>query len=297
MPAEAPKRTLSERLCVISAARDVVGHVSDYRKMVEAFVPRPTRVVICENDSSDGTREALQKWRSDYVKVIHVQTGMPLLPREATARRAAHLAYVRNVAIEEALQWTDWDVALMQDVQKYASPDLPAALIADGGDIVAPMIWADPERRWFYDVWCFRDCSGRSFDSRHPLESSRGERRVAVNAVGGVYLVRRQVFETGCRLAGTDGTECDSVPFCMAAKTKGFGVWVRQDLSAFSCITQADWDTAPRTQMSCTVIRYAASGEAKRKAKRPSRIAATCAQEDRAQRRRQAKRRREDVIV
>lgn len=272
METEVCGRSVEARLCVISAARDVVEHLPGYKKMVESFRPPPTRVVICENDSSDGTREALENWRLDYVTVIHVETGMPLLPREATARRATHLAYVRNLAIDKALESRDWDVALMQDVQKYTTPELPESLIADRGDIVAPMIWTDPDRRWFYDTWCFRDCNDRRFDSKQPLESARGKRRIPVTSVGGVYLVRREVFEAGCRLAGTDGTECDSVPFCRAAKAKGFGVWVRQDLSAFSCITQADWDTAPRTQMLCTVIRYPVSAQG-------------------------TKRRREDVIV
>lgn len=216
--------------CVITAMRDAGEFVAPYRRMVENFGAAPTAVVIGENDSADDTLERLRAWPG--IRLLSFRTGVPRFPRTATAARSAHLAMVRNRVVEEALR-LPWRWALMQDLQKWSPPDLPARLMALDLDVVAPAV-----RRvggFFYDTWCFRDLDGTVLQRVLPGSGVR-----EVSAVGGVYLVRREVFAAGCRLAGGGAETCDSVPFCRAARERGYRVWLDGSLSALHCARPAE---------------------------------------------------------
>lgn len=227
------------RYCVITAMRNCAPLLPAYVRMIEGFDPQPVRIVIGVNDCNDDTRQILERWGHPALELFHFETGQAAHARKADAERSAHLARVRNRVIEEALRSVDWDFALMQDAAKIGSPDMPRRLIADGGDIVAPysVYWEEPGR--FYDTWCFRDLKGKKFFARaRPVEA-----RMELISVGGVYMVKRRVFEAGCRLAGTDGRHCDSVPLCVQARQKGFRVFMRNDMQ----VTAYDFpDTVPR---------------------------------------------------
>ena len=56
-------------LVVAALARDIIGSVAPFRLNVEALVPfwKDTEVVVFENDSVDGTREALAAWAAAAV--------------------------------------------------------------------------------------------------------------------------------------------------------------------------------------------------------------------------------------
>ena len=219
--------------------RNCAPLVPAFTRMIDCFACRPTRIVIGVNDSTDATERLLRDWNHSALDLLTFSPRAPEYARDAPlelaagaahrAARSAHLAAVRNVVIEKALTFTDWDVALMQDAAKVTSPDLPGLLMEDGGDIVAPLSWYSQMPACFYDTWCYVDSNGANFGQWLPREIFQYQ-RIAVTAVGGVYTVKRPVFESGCRLAGTDGRHCDSVPLCQQALAKGFSVFVRTDL-------------------------------------------------------------------
>lgn len=224
------------RVCVIAAVRNVARFMPYYRETIEAFTVQPARIVIYENDSRDGTVSYLQRWPEVtwFAQRLHT----PHFPKLATAHRSAHLAKVRNMAIEHALAYDDWDTALMLDAQKYTSPQCVETLLTVDGDIVAPLV--SIPGGLYYDTWCARHLDGRPFtelkDGRpHGLLDLGQPFQCA--AVGGVYLVRRRWFEAGCRLAGTDGRDCDSVPLCAQVRARGGTVWTDPRTMAIHCPT------------------------------------------------------------
>jgi len=224
------------RVCIIAALRSVAPYIPLYRRAIQAMSIQPTRIVILENDSREGTAAQLARWPE--LTWWSQRFGIPHFPKVATAARAAHLARVRNIAIEHALAYDDWDVALMLDAQKYASPKLVASLLSVDGDIVAPLV--SIPGGIFFDTWCFRHLDGAPFnehDDGRPHWVNDAGAPFQAGAVGGVYLVRRRVFEAGVRLAGTDGRDCDSVPFCAQARAQGFTVWVDPRVMAIHCPT------------------------------------------------------------
>lgn len=198
-----------------------------FKEMVEKFDLAPTRIVLGVNDSTDDTWDQVSKWNHPVGDAFYFETGVSYPNRVESGNRAAHLAAVRNRVIDRALGYADWDYALMLDAAKMTAPEIPRLLIEDGGDIVAPLSWHWKYPTIFYDTWCFRDIHGNRLENRLRFPK---EPRVEVTAVGGVYIVKRSIFERGCRLAGTDGTACDSVPLCEQARSAGFHVYVRTDL-------------------------------------------------------------------
>ncbi len=234
---------MDQTLCVITAMRNCASLVAAFTRMIDNFEVQPRRVVIGVNDSTDDTEQLLRQWRRPALDLFVFNLGaseflLDALPGPAgraghQAARSVHLAAVRNAVIERALLHSDWNVALMQDAAKMSSPDLPGLLLQDDGDIVAPLSWNSQMPWCFYDTWCFVDGNGANFGHCLPPDIFQYQ-RVAVNAVGGVYTVKKRVFESGCRLAGTDGRYCDSVPLCQQALAKGYGVFVRTDLGVTS---------------------------------------------------------------
>ena len=230
---------MSPRLCVITALRNCAPLVPIFTRMVDSFELRPSRIVIGVNDSTDETEILLREWAHPALDLFAFSAGAPEYPRvasddpdaqnESCKLRSAHLAALRNRVIDRALIHQDWDVALMQDAGKLTSPDLPGKLAEDEADIVAPLSWYCRMPARFYDIWCYRDIVGNPFPFWLPAEIL-GTQRLVVSAVGGVYTVKRRVFEDGCRLAGTNGDHCDSVPFCDQARTRGYSIVVRTDL-------------------------------------------------------------------
>jgi hypothetical protein len=230
-------------VCVITAMRNCAQLVPTYRQMIEAFDPLPRRVVIGLNDSTDETSTLLAAWQREApdvlkVDVITFTTNRPLFPRERTVARAAHLAEIRNRAIDHALRTHDWTHALMHDVTKRSPPDLPGQLLTSCADIVAPFVLRrSADKVHFYDTWCFRDEGGSEYAPDWPyvfqLDDS-GPAEIPAMAVGGVYMVRRPIFETGLRLGTLGARCCDSVRLCVDALAAGYQVGVRRDLVSWA---------------------------------------------------------------
>ncbi len=214
------------RLCIITCMRDALPFLPLYREQLRRWTLQPAVIVVGENGSDDGTRAWLDRWAIDDDARVDAFSfdppPGPKLERVATAERAAHMARVWNTCLERALEH-DWTHAVVMSIQKYAPASVIARLAALDRDIVAPLImFPMGATRIFYDTWCFQALDGTRFSAHEPSGDSVEE----VAGVGGCYLVRRAVYEAGCRLAPTDGTFCESVAFCEQARARGFQVWV-----------------------------------------------------------------------
>lgn len=230
-------------VCVITAMRNCAQLVPSYRRMIEAFDPRPRRVVIGLNDSTDETSSLLAAWQRETVDVLEFDvlsfaTNRPLFPRERSVARAAHLAEIRNRTIDHALRAHDWTHAFMHDATKRSPPDLPGRLLTSRADIVAPLVLRrSGDHVHFYDTWCFRDEHGAEYSAERPPVfplDHPGPAEIRAMAVGGVYMVRRPIFEAGLRLGTLGAGCCDSVRLCVDALAAGYQVGVRRDLAAWA---------------------------------------------------------------
>jgi hypothetical protein len=230
-------------ICVITAMRDCAVLVPSYRRMIDAFEPRPRRVVVGVNDSIDETWRLLEAWRSEAnddieIDLFSFSTASPYFPRERSASRAAHLAEIRNRTIDRALDHNDWDHALMHDASKRSPPELPGNLLSSNADIVAPLILRRSGGKVaFYDTWCFRDERGFEYSPDWPFccgLDKDGPAEIAAMAVGGVYMVSRRIFEAGLRLGAMGAGCCDSVKLCVDALAAGYRVVVRRDLVSWA---------------------------------------------------------------
>lgn len=212
--------------------RDVAPYVPLFFDAIDQWTVQPSRVFVLENDSSDDTWDALieaQSKRDGVVVCEQIRTGVSLFPREATAARSAHLAAVRNLLIEFALSRdSTWTHALFLDAQKWLDEDGLERLVAANRPIIAPAVRL--QTGTFYDTWCFRDVNNQPF-----VPSSTGRGVTGAGAVGGVMLVDRRVLDAGHRYEGTDGSSCDSVPFCASATADGFDVAIDWDVQSVAC--------------------------------------------------------------
>jgi hypothetical protein len=230
-------------VCVITAMRNCAPLVPSYRQMIEAFDPLPRRVVIGLNDCSDETGSLLATWRREAAELLEIDvisfaTHRSPFPRERSVARAAHLAEVRNRTIDHALCAHDWTHALMHDATKRSPPDLPRQLLTSDRELVAPLILRrSGDRIHFYDTWCFRDEQGAEYSAdgapAFPLVQT-GPAEIPAMSVGGVYMVRRSIFESGLRLGTLGAGCCDSVRLCVDALAAGYQVGVRRDLVSWA---------------------------------------------------------------
>jgi hypothetical protein len=230
--------------------RDCAGLLPSFRRMVEAFDPLPRRIVIGVNDSTDETWSLLEAWKRAApepmeLDIFSFSTNRPFFPRERSVQRAAHLAEIRNRAIDHALRRSDWQHAFMHDATKRSPADLPRQLLSSAGDIVAPLVLGRSGGKvYFYDTWCFRDEAGAEYSPDWPFSSAldvRGPAEIPAMAVGGVYMVHRRIFEAGIRLGTMGAGCCDSVRLCVDAIAAGYRVRVRPDLASWAFAWPQEW--------------------------------------------------------
>ena len=242
-PNNMPQVNDQPAVCVITAMRNCASLVPSYRQMIETFDPLPRRVVIGLNDCNDESRALLAAWRLEAadlleVDVISFTTTQPEFPRVRSVARAAHLAEIRNRTIDHALLSRDWTHALMHDATKRSPADLTRQLLSSHREIVAPLILRrSGDQVRFYATWCFRDEQGSEYSAdsapAFPLDHP-GPTEIPAMSVGGVYMVRRAVFDAGLRLGTLGAGCCDSVRLCVDALAAGYRVGVRRDLVSWA---------------------------------------------------------------
>lgn len=242
-------------LCVLACMRDAERFLPLYRQMLDGFTVQPTMIVLGENDSTDGTGAYLKQWAAEDERVMAFgwTTGVPTMDRVPTRERSRYMAQVWNRCLETALVLTDWTHLFVSSVQKWTHPATVRRLRAWNVSMVAPLVMfrrPGSGEVVFYDTWCFQHLNGQMFGhGEQPDREAEHDRGLGIMSglqevagIGGAYLARREVFQSGARFAETDGSYCESVALCHQARACGHRVYV--DYGAFpswACWTPEAW--------------------------------------------------------
>lgn len=164
-----------------------------------------------ENDSTDKTYQMLVNWKKRQPRPVWLKKND--LGTELS--KFERLAILRNTLIEEALKdesyvfWADADILTLpaRTVQ---------VLLKDNVDIVSPLeVFREPPLRSFYYL-------GRE---ERPYVKDVPKGLIRVGFVGGICLVKREVYDAGVRYeVRKDMGETTS--FCLNAGKKDFACYV-----------------------------------------------------------------------
>ena len=196
---------------------------------------RDHRVVVYENDSTDGTLARLDAWRrSDpRVEVLSERRGTERWGQVRDRRRTREMAACRNRYLEHALErHAAFEVLIVLDLdleRGFSYAGLASSFGYDGwhamgsNGIVAPLVadWTTPPM--FFDAWAFRP-PGRAqalpFEQANRMHLRRGEPPLAVwSCFGGLAVYAMAALQRGARYAGDD---CEHVELHRRMRAQGF---------------------------------------------------------------------------
>ena len=239
-----------DRVAILVPIRDAVGNLDGFAKAVsELDLPKENvKLVFCEGDSVDGTREKLSgmlpslRKRFRDVVVLRKEVGTDV-PRERRwdrhlqrARRGG-LAAVRNHLIDRGLDETD-DWALWIDVDVWKFPANIFQTLRDAkARIVVPNCVIYPggptyDLNTFISIWqyprdfYYRHLCGGLFQppprarGRLFLDCVRYSQRVELDGVGGTMLLVDAGLHRG-------GLRFPELPYKDLIETEAFGVLAR----------------------------------------------------------------------
>lgn len=194
------------------------------------------RVVIYENDSTDGTRDFLQAWArlNPRVEILSETLHTPRWGRERDTRRTRQLAACRNRYLAHAVEHHagfDHLIVLDTDLPRGFSPIGLATSFGYRGwhvmgsnGIAAPLVPQPPDLPMFFDAWAFR-AEGRAeplpFAEINRLHFLRGQPPFPVwSCFGGLAVYDMAALRSGARYGGDD---CEHVVLHRRLRRLGFG--------------------------------------------------------------------------
>ena len=199
----------------------------------EAFADH--RVVIHENDSTDGTAALLHERTKQDPKlaVLSEVLGAPSWSSSREPARMNHMAACRNRVLSHALVHDpDFDFLIMLDLdlpRGFSYDGLAHAFGYEGWDwigangIAAPPFPEAVPDSIFWDAWAFRwpgDEQPRPFEEVNALRFAPGTPPVSVwSCFGGLAVYRMEALHSGARYSGD---ECEHVAFHRALRERGF---------------------------------------------------------------------------
>lgn len=239
-----------DRVALLVPVRDAEDHLGPFVKAITATdIPHATtKLVFCEGDSTDATREKLEAMAEDLretfreVLVLRKDLGNRIdrdrrWARRIQRKRRAGIAAVRNHLIEHGIDHTD-DWALWIDVDVWRFPgDIYARLRSSDARIVAPNCVTAPSGP-SYDMNSFistmRYPNYRYYRHVHAglfqppprargrlyLDCVRHTERIGLDGVGGTMLLVDARLHRG-------GLRFPELPYKELIETEGFGVLAR----------------------------------------------------------------------
>lgn len=186
------------------------------------------RVVLIEGDSVDDTAVRAREWaaQDNRVSVVTCNTGKPRYGSVVNADRFEGLAQVFNAGLDAIDQeWSTHVLMLPCDIEY--KPDLLGRLLADGVDMVSPIVW---RAGIFYDTFAFSR-NGQHWPnfSQDRLGHYADNTLTEMDSIGGVLLMCVEVVQAGCRYSSIDVDR----GLCREATERGFRVWADPRLSVF----------------------------------------------------------------
>lgn len=183
--------------------------------------------IFIEGDSSDRTYDILKSWveKRNGSVLEKIDRGYPPFQSNRDSRRTVYFAELRNRLIKLILSMPMITEVLMIDANYGWKGDLINILRETDADIVAPLVVSHKNndgKYSFYDIWAFRK-NNKEFSWLYPYaEDMIFDRSIEIDSVGGGYLVKRNVFESGIIYKGD--TDSEHVSFCNQAKNMNFKI-------------------------------------------------------------------------
>lgn len=165
------------------------------------------RIIIYENNSTDGTTQILQQWAEENAKVIFIHEDWIDPPKA----RTESIAYARNQTLIEAERYRNFDLLLMADMDfttAWPVDEIVRSADCEGWDCVSANGISDDG--FYVDAYAFRD---RSFPfgpevigdawwkKRVPFAIEGKEWHPVYSAFGGLALYKMESIR-GCRYNG-----------------------------------------------------------------------------------------------
>ncbi len=226
-----------QELIICGLARDVMQALPRTIARIERLGGKfkNYRVVIFENDSTDGTLEQLQYWQkvNERVEIISEKLGARKWGQVQDLGRMAQMATYRNRYLEhirEQQYQFDYLIVFDLDIPLGFSYDGIAHsfgyenwdLVGSNGILVPP--YGDPiPNPIFYDAFAFRpkgNIPPKSLQKINALQFQRGEELVPVDSVfGGLTIYRAAGILAGAQYSGED---CEHVMLHQWLRENGF---------------------------------------------------------------------------
>jgi hypothetical protein len=230
------QRMRAARVVIAGLARNILDVLPDTIERIERLAAAfaDYRVVVYENDSTDGTQELLTAWAAGVPQVtaISERLGAPLNPKTRSASRGDQMAQHRNRYHDLiSARFTDFDCVIVADL------DVTGGWSEDG--IANTFGWDDWDyvgangiilqrvhlrlNTWLqYDAWAFRQLHSYA-PLPAPLVNNfnwrRGQPLVPVNSCfGGLGIYRMPAFLS----SRYQGGDCEHVGFHRGMRAGGF---------------------------------------------------------------------------
>ena len=180
-----------------------------------------SRIVVVENDSTDGTQDDLRRWAA--ASGAHIYVSADAVPAEHFSTRTERLAYYRNIYLREIekSEYAGFDYVVVFDCDNVNSGSIDNEVFADAVRFLAQeeeraAAFANT-RGFYYDIWTLRHpswCATDCWQDVERMKSFTSYTEAVVNCVGG-----RQI-----RIKPT----CDPIPVTSAFG--GLGIYKRRYL-------------------------------------------------------------------
>ncbi len=234
-------------LYILSLFRQREKFVEDYKKQIQAsnWDADSIHVTVVENNSTDKTRELLERWakysRKTQVDIVGKDSNDKLHGSTTDPDRMRVLSKVANIGIEHIVQYigkNDYFLFIENDVEY--SPNLFNELkeqVDKTDGVVAPRVWTKEDV--FYDIWGFRVLPEKVVDNwnsesfppmkREWYDKNWGNDLVEIETAGTCIMCKGKVLLDDVRFS----TEESIVGFCKNARKEGHKVYIDQSLDIY----------------------------------------------------------------
>lgn len=161
-------QTLNVNICALARnlGNNTIGFLHRVSEIAKLF--NHANVIVYENDSSDNTREILEK---SGVYLISENLGLRKHNNDTSYQRTVDMAYYRNkylTKVQADFMDTHYTIVLDSDLYGYSYEGILHSLSFNYDAITANGILYKDNERLFYDTWAYRRIG-------HPEPHNSGE--------------------------------------------------------------------------------------------------------------------------
>lgn len=178
------------------------------------------KTMFIANDCNDDSVEILKSYGFNVVQ--HDLNDEATEQAERTHYKYNNIATVRNVLLDKFLE-SDYDYLMSIDTDVIISPGSVQQLIDRDKDVVSMLIPNGIEKEHFNVMKKVRNHVVSEDVYASLFVDELQDEMVRCDLTGAVYLIKRDVIESGARYA--DHTNGEDTPFCETAIRNGFQLW------------------------------------------------------------------------